>query len=491
MTNEKHKKEQENRVEFLARTYNVFEMEELDDIRNVENYENFNIEIMDFDNKNVLAIISSVITKKSEYEGEIVLRIKKSVRFSEIAFIDIISADPTPKKFYSQWMLKTVERQLKDNDFDGARRFMCEDLHQANEFLGLFDEMKKKKTFKENAITYANILKIKDPCDINQYRALSQVYDVVDPFIVRDVSALEKTLKHFVSIKQAEIVFRDRICTLYIPYTRAASEVFGQHTSWCTASKGNSMFDSYTKRLTPLGTNSKLYVIIPNTYFTGETDDLFQMHVESSQFMDRKDKSVNFDLFRNKFLNNSEMLSTYLYDTFLPMARLLKKVNNYGIKSQQNRYGSSENSYYNMLKKLGYGNLTLDLIKDDDVAITINNEILIKPDFTRFKYLKMLVLIKNGLKEFPNLSKCKSLEVLTIREGKFTIIPDNIGELTSLKFLNIFNNNIESFPDSIKYLDPINGGSLKRMCVREEEIGPENCNRLRKLLPSVDLFTDK
>ena len=62
----------ENKIEFLAKTYNVFEMDELETIRKTDGYSDFNVEIKDLNGKEVLAIISNFVTKESEYEGSIV-----------------------------------------------------------------------------------------------------------------------------------------------------------------------------------------------------------------------------------------------------------------------------------------------------------------------------------------------------------------------------------------------------------------------------------
>lgn len=472
----------ENKIEFLAKTYNVFEMDELETIRKTDGYSDFNVEIKDLNGKEVLAIISNFVTKESEYEGSIVKRYKQVFQISEDTFVKIVSADPTDKKLYTQWMLQTFIRMLKNGEDAEAIRFVEEDLHQANTFLTLFDEVKKKKTFKVNSERYSKILNIANPCDINQYKSLSQIYDVVDPFIVRDVSTLEKSLKHYVTIGEAEIVFRDRFCTLYVPRTLAANVVLSSHAGWCTTTPKNGMVESYTSRLRPDGKRSKLYVIIPNTYFTGESSDMYQVHVESGQFHNKSNRDVKN--FKTDVLERSEMLTNYFYSEFLPLAKL---VNSNITKNKDLK----NNLYYNTLKKLGYGNVIIDMLTDFEVSISILDERLKDIDFSRFKMLKYLFLNKTKMNTFPTtIFGLEHVEVLSLPENGITIIPNGIGKMKSLKFINIFNNSITSISEDIQLLDPSNGGKLIRMAVREEDIGFENYKLLRSYLPSVDFYHD-
>src|SRR5690606_28985805 len=124
----------------------IFEMEELDSFRENENYEENFIEILDGDN-NILGIVENKLHKESFYKGIPVKTYKKNILISEKSFIDIVSADPTKKKIYSQWMLNTLIRFFKDDKIDEGKRFILEDLPQARSFLETFDGLKKTKQF--------------------------------------------------------------------------------------------------------------------------------------------------------------------------------------------------------------------------------------------------------------------------------------------------------------------------------------------------------
>ena len=53
--------------------------------------------------------------------------------------------------------------------------------------------------------------------------------------------------------------------------------------------------------------------------------------------------------------------------------------------------------------------------------------------------------------------------------------------------LNLLGNKLKTIPDEIKYLDKTNGGSLYRLSIDRDEIGEENYQKLRNLLPSVKM----
>ena len=59
--------------------------------------------------------------------------------------------------------------------------------------------------------------------------------------------------------------------------------------------------------------------------------------------------------------------------------------------------------------------------------------------------------------------------------------------MKKLGFLNILGNKIISIPNELKYLDRTNGGSLWRMITCKEDIGEENYQKLKELLPTVEI----
>ena len=85
----------------------------------------------------------------------------------------------------------------------------------------------------------------------------------------------------------------------------------------------------------------------------------------------------------------------------------------------------------------------------------------------------------------PSISLLNYLEIIVIRDNRLSSLPSEIGNLNNLLFLNILGNKIIDIPENIKYLDKSNGGKLHKLAVDVKDIGVENYNKLKKLLPTT------
>jgi hypothetical protein len=337
----------------------------------------------------------------------------------------------------------------------------------------LFDINKRKKKFKELCNASYSLKNISDPTNIDQYKNLSQLFDAVDPFIEREPSAVERTLKKFVQSGQAIIPVQDRKFTLYIPKTTAASVVFANFANWCTVTKGNGMFNSYTRDyLKPNGKKSDIYIIINNKFFTGESDELYQIHFETNQLKDRQNGS-NVSIFEN-VLAESEGITNYFYEELIGMAKGHKK-------------GIENNKYLDYLIKFGFAESLFELIDNETPTIRfMTREIPKMPDISKFSNLDQLIICNAKMHELhPSIGRLSKLEMLVLTENKIKTLPKEIGLLKNLTFLNLIGNPIQEIPNDIAYLDKSNGGSLHRIAVKEEDIGSENYQKLKKLLPTA------
>ena len=233
---------------------------------------------------------------------------KESIKVTEEVFEEIVDADPTGNKSFVQWMLGVFGRHLKDGDMDQAVRFLSEDLPEANEYLEVFDRVRKKKVFKTGAPNRPNAPQ--NVTDINQYKDLAHLYSIVSPFIGGDeegdddgVSPIWKKMKKYIDLGHARMVYRDNDVLVYIPDTIEAScDPLGNLSSWCTRREGNSYFKSYRENnKKPDGTNSDLYVIMPKEVFDGEEVTLdgieypLQFHFETGQLHNKNNASMDRD----------------------------------------------------------------------------------------------------------------------------------------------------------------------------------------------------
>ena len=463
-----------DRLGFLAESFDVFECGEQSGIDDKllalsdDGYTSFLIQSQ-IDNS-IIAICS---TKTNEKE-----RVLKKVSICSEVFTGMIVADPTENKMYLQWMLNLFTRLVKQNTTNtiaAAIRFVKEDLPQANIYLSVFEENKRKKRFKELCNGSYVLKGISDPTDINQYKSLSQLFDAVDPFIEKDASAIERTLQKFVQLGQAVIPVQDRKYTLYIPKTTDASVVFEDFANWCTARGGNGMFKIYTENYTkPNGKKSDIYIIVNNKFFSGESEELYQIHFESNQLKDRKN-GQNVSIFEN-VLSESEGITNFFYEELMAMAKSHKK-------------GMENNRYLDYLIQFGFAESLFELLDIQTPAIKfMNREIPRLPDISRFQQVDQIVITDAKMVELhESVGKLTNLEMLVLTNNRIKSLPKEIGYLKNLEFININGNNITDFPAEIANLDKSNGGSLLRIALNREEIGEENYFRLRELLPTTSL----
>lgn len=138
-----------DRLTFLAELFDVFECDSetktVDSKLKVLSDEGYISKIVTSNHnvEDVIAILSEKINDKE--------RIVKKVSVCSSVFSDMISSDPTENKMYLQWMLNLFARLLKDKDssgFEMAARLVVEDLPQANKYLTIFEDNKRKRSLK-------------------------------------------------------------------------------------------------------------------------------------------------------------------------------------------------------------------------------------------------------------------------------------------------------------------------------------------------------
>jgi len=456
-----------DRLVFLAQTFDVFDCStsEVDKKMEQLTQEGYEVQTIHYE-ENIIALVSTRVNEKE--------RLVKKVSVCMEVFSEMISADPTNNKMYVQWMLNMFSRLMKDvKSHSYGIRLVGEDLPQAEKYLKIFEDNKRKKKFKDLCLGSYSLKGVSDPTDINQYKSLSQLFDAVDPFIEKDPSVIERTIMKFVELGKAHIPVKDRKFTVYVPLTVEASTVFSNYANWCTARVGNGMFKNYTENYKkPNGEISRLYIIINNKFFNGESDELFQVHFETNQLKDRKN-GQNVSIFEN-VISESEGVSNFFKEELTIMAKQKRSVKN--------------NEYLDYLLKFGFADTLFELLEDNTPTIKfMNREIPMIPDISKFKNLDQIIITDGKLKELhPSIGNMEKLCLLVLANNSLKTLPSEIGKLKNLEFLNIKNNPIKTIPEEIKYLDKTNGGSLYRIVVDKDNIGMDNYNKLKQLLPTTN-----
>lgn len=473
------KKNPVKRIEFLAKKFQVFDQEEVEEIYSNGQIDSDGLKVntvydIDETGENILYALYTWDQRKLRTMGK---EHVGSVRVYEDVFVNIVQADPTDHKEYVQWMLTTFVRLIKDSDFSGAIRFVTEDLFIASEYLEIFHAEKHKPKFKALCANNQAFKDISDPSNINQYRDLSHLFDAVDPYIKKDVSKLGKDIYMYAKMGLGKIPYEDRKVLVFIPKNAKASKLFFKFARWCTTSQGT--FDSYTKRRqTSKGTDSELYIIIPKTYLLADdnpakTDEIYQFHFESEQFMNKSDRRVN-DL--GSLISDNVGLSNYFYDLLIDFAR-------HAHRDYHN------NVYIKTLKSFGFTDLVFEVLPPEIEEIVVLKEKLGKmKKLGGFKNAFSLILRNCEIEEIPeSLGDLQNLGNLSIPNNGLTKLPNSIGKLKNLVVINISGNYIKRIPETIKELDLSNGGSLNFLSYSTGTLSDELLEQLKEWLPNTTI----
>lgn len=380
---------------------------------------------------------------------------KSKVVLTDEIFTDIVDADPTRKKEFVQWMITVFMRHLKEGDVDQAIRFLTEDLPEANEYLEVFEKVRKKKVFKTGAPNRPNAPQ--NVSDITQYNDLAHLYSIVSPFIGADDEGdggLWGKLKKYIDLGHAKLAYRDNDVLVYTPQTIESScDPLGNLASWCTRREGNSYFDNYRRNNPkPDGSLSDYYVVMPKKLFDGDDEEIYplQFHFESGQLHDKNNKSIE----RGELPN---VLSKFpgLTDFFK------KELGALATGDIRNGSGLMDSKYLNYLTKFG-GN-TKDVIDDDvwEEGVASIRRLASEQQgaLQNNKYLKWLMENTQGVIITDFLDR--TMSTLDFSDMQITELP-NLSEFTDLNRLSANNCGLttlptrDQLPDNIEVMSLVN-----------------------------------
>lgn len=412
---------------------------------------------------------------------------KTSIKLTEEIFNDIVESDPTQKKEFVQWMIQVFGRHIKDNDIDQAVRFLTEDLPEANEYLGVFNNVRKKKVFKTGAPNRPNAPE--NVSDINQYNDLAHLYSIVSPFIgVEDGDGeggnpLWNKMKKYIDLGHAKLAYRDDGVLVYTPQTIESScEPLGNLASWCTRREGNSYFDSYRQNNPkPDGSLSDYYVVMPKELFDGDDGDgtfPLQLHFESGQLHDKNNRSIERDklpeivgkygglkdFFKKELgalatadIRQGSGLMDSKYIKYLAMFGgkakdvITDEVYKEGVESIRREASNDQgplqnNRFLKWLMEHTDGVVITDYLnKDMDVLDFSNMPLKELPDLSEFKNATRISANKCGLERIPPANYLPNdIEIFTMTDNQIKEVPlDGYEKLTQCFVMNFAKNPIQ------------------------------------------------
>lgn len=190
-------------------------------------------------------------------------------------FMDYIELDPTYKGGnnagkYAKWILALANKGTLDN------------IGHVKDILTRFDS-EKNNLINKDIMKYKSLDELEDMLnDESSYAEKSHRQQVRDR---------QKARRDADITKEAKLVFSGDGFDVWVPETYAAECKLGAGTRWCTASTESDYYYNYYKRIY----GGDYYVLI------GENGEKYQFHIESHQFMNKDDESVDMvEFFEDK-----------------------------------------------------------------------------------------------------------------------------------------------------------------------------------------------
>ena len=187
----------------------------------------------------------------------------------------IASADPTPNKELTFWLCLNYAN-------NGIARW--EDIDSR----AVPDLLKFKALLRKPNLNPP--LQVRD---INQIKGLGALTDITEKYqekeTVSNSQLADQEEANFYSTGKAELIYNDNQVKVIVPLTKEAAIFFGKGTRWCTAAKNKNLFAKYNKR-------GPLYIVIIKG-----TNEKYQFHWKSTQFMDSADQEINPNTLANKY----------------------------------------------------------------------------------------------------------------------------------------------------------------------------------------------
>lgn len=179
-------------------------------------------------------------------------------------------SDPSPStnKKYLSWIIQGY--------IDGGNHLLEDVKTQMNRSLIKFIKLiktKKLSVWESNLLNYCGLY----GC-VRQGKQKQGLLDTLDKY--QSAESVKQSLS-----SDADLIYEDRVITVYHPKTMAASQLYGKGTRWCTAGKSieHNLFDQYNRE-------GPLYIVVPRVPIRKQ--EKYQIHFPSFSFMNELDQPI-------------------------------------------------------------------------------------------------------------------------------------------------------------------------------------------------------
>jgi len=158
-------------------------------------------------------------------------------------------------------------------------------------------------------LTY--VYKHQVPLDINKISDISDIYNLVKKYIETDVQDLSGVMKSL-SPEDYKVLMDGKEWHILQPLTEKGACYLGINTQWCTSWGPYSLNKSHQERKNYFNNHHNrgiLYIIINKI----NTEEKYQFHFESEQFMNASDRRIN----TGEFFDRSDEVRNFFFPSFV------------------------------------------------------------------------------------------------------------------------------------------------------------------------------
>lgn len=238
-------------------------------------------------------------------------------------FKSIIDIDPTPEKYFSQWIINTYFNQHKiknlvkfynkENEEYGKKieyplsenniislSAVAYDFNQMLNSFGdeevnltylIIKRLKRLEDFLKDAVILRNANKLKP---MSEFKTFQEFVKYITSDQIKNL--IEEIKINSVKPNHYKIIYEDEYWKIIVPFTKAASCKFGTKTTWCTASTTTNYFNSYTDRkdrgIEDEINENDLFIFIDKQAPDG-TVGKYQLHPDKDEFNNAENEELN------------------------------------------------------------------------------------------------------------------------------------------------------------------------------------------------------
>lgn len=225
-----------------------------------------------------------------------------------------LSGDEIYKKYYSDLSYLTFKNLVK---FDPQTVIRDEKILKLGRFSKLIINLHKGGVLKNEDLPkikeyLSYVYKYNIPVNINEIKSLPDLFDLIKDYKVNETKELSVILQTLPE-NEYKVLHNGKEWYVFHPLTERASCQIGVNTEWCTTWGKHSLNASHKDRESHYRRyheQGPLYIIINKI----DLNKKYQFHFESSQYMDRYDRSINIISFLNENPEIKNFFFPSLYD---------------------------------------------------------------------------------------------------------------------------------------------------------------------------------